>query len=119
MDRITVTEAEREGQAAFKALDMGNYSRSVFGMFSGETTRVLLRFENDLVGAVLDRLGQDAALVPEGEDGFRVAAEVVVSPQFFAWVFGFGPKARILGPEPVCAAMGEFAESVAALYRPV
>ena len=118
MERIRVTEEEREGQAAFKALDMGNYSRSVFGMFSGETTRVTLRFGSELVGAVLDRLGQDAALTPEGEDFFRVTAEVVVSPQFYAWVFGFGPQALILGPEEVRSGMGDFAEAVAALYRP-
>ena len=118
MERIRVTEEEREGQAAFKALDMGNYSRSVFGMFSGETTRVTLRFGSELVGAVLDRLGQDAALTPEGEDFFRVTAEVVVSPQFYAWVFGFGHRALILGPEEVRSGMGDFAEAVAALYRP-
>ena len=118
MERIRVTEEEREGQDAFRALDMGNYSRSVFGMFSGETTRVTLRFGNDLVGAVLDRLGQDAVLTPEGEDAFRVTAEVAVSPQFYAWVFGFGTDARILAPAEVCAGMGEYAEAVAALYRP-
>ena len=118
MERIKVTEEEREGHAAFRALDMGNYSRSVFGMFSGETVPVTLRFSDDLVGAVLDRLGQDAVLTPEGEDAFRVTAEVAVSPQFFAWVFGFGTDARILGPEEVRLRMGEYAESVAALYRP-
>ncbi len=117
MERIRVTEEEREGQAAFKALDMGNYSRSVFGMFSGERTRVTLRFANDLVGAVLDRLGQDAVLTPEGEDAFRVSAEVAVSPQFYAWVFGFGAQAQILGPEEVRSGMGAYAEEVAALYR--
>ena len=118
MERIKVTEEEREGHAAFRALDMGNYSRSVFGMFSGESVPVTLRFSDDLVGAVLDRLGQDAVLTPEGEDAFRVTAEVAVSPQFFAWVFGFGTDARILGPEEVRLRMGEYAESVAALYRP-
>ncbi len=118
MERIKVTEEEREGQAAFKALDMGNYSRSVFGMFSGETVPVTLRFSDELVGAVLDRLGQDAVLTPEGEKAFRVTAEVAVSPQFFAWVFGFGTDARILGPEEVRVRMGEYTEAVAALYRP-
>ncbi len=118
MERIKVTEKEREGQAAFKALDMGNYSRSVFGMFSGETVPVTLRFSDELVGAVLDRLGQDAVLTPEGEKAFRVTAEVAVSPQFFAWVFGFGTDARILGPEEVRVRMGEYTEAVAVLYRP-
>ena len=117
MDRIRVSGEDREGLEAYQALDMGNYSRSVFGMFSGETTRVTLRFRNHLVGAVLDRLGQDTPLVPEGEEHFRVTAEVVVSPQFFAWVFGFGTDARILAPASAAGEMGRYAAAVAGLYE--
>ena len=32
---------------------------------------------------------------------------MVVSPQFFAWIFGFAGKAQILGPESVVDAMKE------------
>ena len=117
MDRIRVAREDREGLEAYQALDMGNYSRAVFGMFSGNTTRVTLRFQNHLVGAVLDRLGQDIPLVPDGEDHFRVTAEVVVSPQFYAWVFGFGTEARILSPDSAAEEMGRYAGEVADLYR--
>jgi predicted DNA-binding transcriptional regulator YafY len=117
MDRIRVAGEEREGLEAFRALDMGKYSRAVFGMFSGEPTQVTLRFRNHLVGAVLDRLGQDAPLVQEDEDHFRVTAEVVVSPQFFAWVFGFGTEARILSPASAAEEMGRYAAAVSDLYR--
>ncbi len=116
MDRISVTDDERDGLEAFKALDMAVYSRKVFGMFSGEEERVTLRFDNDLVGAVLDRLGQDAMIIPDGEEHFTVAADVVVSPQFFAWVSGFGTRARVTAPSTVVAQMKDFAESLAAMY---
>ena len=34
-----------------------------------------------------------------GEEGhFTVTLDVVVSPQFWGWVFGLGPKVRVLGP---------------------
>ena len=75
-----------------------------------------LRFSDTLVGAVLDRLGQDAVLTPEGEDAFRVTAEVAVSPQFFAWIFGFGTEAEILSPAPVREEAGRTAAGIAALY---
>ena len=117
MDRISVTDVERDGLDAFRALDMAVYAKKVFGMFSGKEERVTLRFDNELVGAVLDRLGQDAMIIPDGDAHFTVSADVVVSPQFFAWMSGFGPQARITAPPAVVAQMKEHAQSVAAMYR--
>ena len=117
MDQISVTDMDRDGLDAYNALDMGLYSKKVFGMFSGAEERVTLRFDNDLVGAVLDRLGPDSIIIPDGEERFTVSAEVAVSPQFFAWVSGFGPKARIIAPQSVVEQMRRHAESVADLYR--
>ena len=56
MADIEVTEEERDGQEIYAALDMGVYARKTFGMFTGEEVSVQMRFENDLVGVVLDRL---------------------------------------------------------------
>ena len=117
MTDIETTEEERQGLAAFEKLDISNYTGKVFGMFSGEETWVRMRFADHLVGAVLDRLGHDRILTPEGEDSFTLSAQVVPSPRFFAWVYGFGPDARILAPDSVVAQMREFTERVAELYR--
>lgn len=114
---IEMTDEVRDGQEAFAALDMAVYARKVFGMFSGEAVSVQLRFENHLVGAVLDRLGRDAILVPDGNDHFTVRTEVVVSPQFFAWVTGFGASAQIISPDTVVVQMREHIRSVASLYE--
>ena len=116
MDSIQVTDVNREGLDAYKALDMGVYAKKVFGMFTGTEERVTLRFDNDLVGAVLDRLGLDSMIIPDDEEHFTVSADVVVSPQFFAWVFGFGDKVQILGPSDVVERMEKQASSVLALY---
>lgn len=117
MDSIQVTDVNREGLDAYKALDMGVYAKKVFGMFTGTEERVTLRFDNDLVGAVLDRLGLDSMIIPDDEEHFTVSADVVVSPQFFAWVSGFGPKAKIIAPETVVEQMRKHAESVVAMYH--
>lgn len=117
MDSIQVTDVNREGLDAYKALDMGVYAKKVFGMFTGTEERVTLRFDNDLVGAVLDRLGLDSMIIPDDEEHFTVSADVVVSPQFFAWVSGFGPKAKIISPETVVEQMRKHAESVVAMYH--
>ena len=42
----------------------------------------------------------------------------MVSPQFFAWVTGFGAAAQIIGPDDVVEKMRQHINSVAALYSP-
>lgn len=117
MTDISTLEEQRDGKDAFDALDMAVYAKKVFGMFSGEDVTVRLRFENHLVGAVLDRLGQDVIIVKDGDDHFTVSAEVIVSPQFFAWVCGFGTAAQIIGPEHVVQEMAEHVKGIAAMYQ--
>ncbi len=117
MEKISVTDDDRDGMDAYKALDMGIYAKKVFGMFNGSEEKVKLRFDNELVGAVLDRLGRDVMIIPDGENHFTVTADVVVSPQFFAWVSGFGSKAKIIAPANVVDQMREHAESVVEMYQ--
>ncbi len=114
---IGILDEPRDGRESFAALDMAEYAKKVFGMFSGREERVRMRFDNQLVGAVLDRLGREAMLVPDGESHFTVTAQVEVSPQFFAWVSGFGRLAQILGPDYVVQAMRAHAAEVLAMYE--
>jgi len=116
MTDISTTDEERDGLDAYQALDMAVYARKVFGMFSGEEQSVQMRFENHLVGAVLDRLGREVFIIKDGEDHFTVRADVVVSPQFFAWITGFGSAAKVISPEDVVEKMRQHIHSVAALY---
>ncbi len=107
MERIAVADAERDGKEAFAAHDMSVYSKRNFSMYGGEEVRVDLEFENRLVGVVLDRFGKDAAITRSDAEHFRIRAPVAVSPQFYAWVFGLGTSARILGPEKVAKGFAE------------
>ena len=117
MTRITVTEQPREGKEAFRKVDMSSYSQRVFGMFRGDEYKVKLRFANHLAGAVIDRFGKDAMLIRDGEEHFTVTVEAAVSPQFFAWVFGFGPEAEILSPESVRREAAAAARRILGLYE--
>ena len=113
MADIGLTEQDRDGQDSYTAMDMAVYSRKTFGMFTGEETQVKHRFENDMVGVVMDRLGRDVMLIPDGPEHFTLRTDVVVSPQFFAWIFGFAGKAQILEPQSVAEAMREQIKKVA------
>ena len=117
MTTITELDQPRQGSDAFRELDLSVYTQRVFGMFAGRAQPVRMRFASHLAGAVIDRFGKDVMLVPEGSESFIVTAEVAVSPQFFAWVFGFGTEAEILSPPEVREQAGREAGRIAAMYR--
>ncbi|MEA5051627.1 MAG: WYL domain-containing protein [Oscillospiraceae bacterium] len=108
VDRMTSTQLlgePRAHNAVLDAFDPADYSARMFSMYGGEMTRVTLRFDAALATVAVDRFGADVPLVPDG-DGFTVTTDVVASPNFFGWVFGFGGGVRILSPGDVREAYG-------------
>ena len=104
VDRIVNLEtmhSERSGKEAFLNLDIATYTSKVFYMFTGEERKVRCRFASGLVRPVLDRFGQDSIIVKEGDMSFSVTLDVVVSPQFYAWMSAYGSDAEILDPPDV------------------
>ena len=77
---------------------------------------IRLQFENRLAGAVIDRFGKEVILTPDGEEHFTVSIEVAVSPQFYAWLFGFGTAVEILSPAGAAREMAARAKAVAEMY---
>ena len=113
---IALTDEPRDGQEHFEHFDMAVYTRQVFGMFGGNEQTVTLRFENRLLGVVLDRFGEDVPIRREDADTFQVRVRVAVSPQFLSWVFSFGGGARIVSPAAVADTMREQLASVMKHY---
>lgn len=116
MEKVSLTDREREGIKEFEKVDMSAYTKTVFGMFGGNEQKVKLRFANHLVGAVLDRFGRDTIIIKDGDEHFTFTVNVVVSQQFLAWVFGFGSEAEIISPDEVREEMKKQAFAVAKLY---
>ena len=117
MSDIELLERARRGKEHFAQMDMSSYAQKVFGMFAGEVQKVWLRMEKHLVGAVVDRFGRDVPITPDGEEHFTVTLDVVVSPQFYAWVFGFGTGAEILAPASVRRGAAETLQAIASRYQ--
>ena len=113
MSDIAVTCLPLEGDTQF---DMAGYAQKHFGMFSGKDANLTLRCREDMAGVVLDRFGQEAMLVP-GEDGhFTVTVAVVVSPQFWGWLFGLGDGVTLTAPAWAVEEYRNQLEQVAKLY---
>lgn len=112
---VIVEEALREGEAEFKKIDIANYSTTHFGMYGGEAKRVTIQFENALIGVVLDRFGTDVQIIKVDDEHFKTPLPVVVSNQFFGWLFGLGNQAKIL-TEDVAAEYKKYLQETLALY---
>ena len=101
MWEIVLTTLPRQGEQEQKSFHLGDYAQKHFGMYRGEEVNVTLRGEARMVNVVLDRFGQDVMLIPDGAEHFTVTLPVMVSPQFFGWLFGLEGGVQILRPQRV------------------
>ena len=101
MSDITLTDEKRMPCPELTGKKLTDYANRLFGMYSGDTVAVKLRFHRDLSNVVIDRFGKDTMLIPDGDDHFVFTVQVAVSPLFLSWVIGFGSKAQILYPQSV------------------
>ena len=116
MTDISALDAPREGMEDFSEQDLSAYTKKVFSMFTGEEHTVRLRFANHLIGSVLDRFGKDVIVVEDGTEHFTVSLNVVTSPKFYAWLFGFGTDVEILSPPSARQEMQEMLARIADTY---
>lgn len=106
VDKMSDIELEpevRSNAADFDGKTLAEYSSKIFRMFAGDERKLRLRFANHLAGAVIDRFGKDVILNSKEDGSFTITADVVVSPQFYGWLCGFGDEVQLLWPEDVRA----------------
>ena len=116
MLQLSTLDLPRQGRDAFRQFDAAKYTRSLFGMFGGETTRVSLAGKNEMVGVLIDRFGKDITIVPDGPDTFKAWVEVAASRHFLGWIIALGDGVSITGPETLVNQMREEAHRLSELY---
>ncbi len=120
VDRMTdleLGEGPRDGKDAFRDQDIPQYTNHLFNMYGGEIRSVQLRFPNDLAGVVLDRVGEQVILIPDGPDHFTFTFEVAISPPFFGWLFSFGDQVQVLSPQSVVDELKGYLRKITEVYR--
>lgn len=102
LDRISVVEIliDKRNEEA-QTFNLDKYVKRLFDMYSGELTTVELQFNNSLINIAVDKFGEDITITKKTMNYFIVSVDVVVSPPFFAWLFQFGNKVKILSPGKV------------------
>lgn len=99
MEQIRLLKDGRDGGGKFKDFNPARYAKSVFSMFGGEEHEVKLSVDNNLIGVIVDRFGSDVYIVQQDDTHFTVNVRVMLSPQFYAWVFGLDGGVKILEPQ--------------------
>lgn len=116
MESISIINAERDGSEIFDKFNLAHYAKSVFSMFGGEECEVKLSVDNDLIGVIVDRFGSDIYIVKESDTSFIINVRVILSPQFYAWLFGLGTKVKILSPKRVADDYRDRIQDINSLY---
>lgn len=118
MTEIAITGLAREGKEQYPDFQLAQYGQKHFGMYSGREVTVTLRGRRDMAGVVWDRFGQEVILVPDGEEHFTVTLPVVMSPQFFGWLFGLDGGLVLTAPRQAVEAYRQKLSSAAAELSP-
>ncbi|MZT25972.1 WYL domain-containing protein [Butyricicoccus sp. BIOML-A1] len=81
---------------------IAEYSKSVFRMFdTDEPVEVTLLCSASNMKVIIDNFGIDADTTPVDAEHFVAKVKVCTSPTFYRWIFGFGGKIKILGPDRI------------------
>ena len=96
-----------------KNYSIGNFTQKAFQMFDGEHVRIQLLCENSTMNTLTDHFGNNVKTEIVDEYHFRMTAEISLGPTFFAWVFEFGGKIKIMGPQSAKDAYAELLRKAA------
>ena len=89
----------------------------IYDGWSWSLEEVSMRFSNKLLEAVIDRFGLDVKINPIDDNHFRVVHKVVISTEFFGWLFSMGTGARLLSPLQVTQKFKKWLKDVHELYQ--
>lgn len=103
IDRIAdvPTILEEKAVEKPKKFDISRFRKTAFCMYGGDLKQIEICFDNALIGSVVDQFGTDIKIHRVDENISSIKAQVMVSPVFFSWIFGFGGRIKILYPMTV------------------
>ncbi|MBQ8859863.1 MAG: WYL domain-containing protein [Ruminococcus sp.] len=118
MESVEVLHKEkRDGKKLFSKFDMAVYSKQIFGMFGGNLTDVKIRFDNSLVGVVVDKFSKNVFISVNDDGTFDMSTKVMLSPNFYGWLFALKDKAKIISPVSAKDEFLCFVEDVLKMYK--
>lgn len=106
LDRISLVEMLSEKARHFSEVceykdvfDTADYTKKLFGMYSGEICDVELCCDNSLSEQVFDRFTEKIFIKKVTDSTFNFTVKAVVSDALVTWIINFGGKIKAVKPE--------------------
>ena len=101
VDRINSTPQimEEAAQPMPDGFSVSEFTKTVFQMYDEQRAMVELLCSNEMMKVIIDRFGEDVHTEITDDEHFAVTTEVSLSPNFYGWLFGFGDKINVTGPQ--------------------
>ena len=96
-----------------EGFDLTAYTHTMFRMYNSSREKVELICEKSLMNTIIDRFGRNVEVHNFDDTHFIAAPTVAVNHIFYSWIFGFGGKVIIKGPESVRLGYEDMVKSAA------
>lgn len=81
--------------------DISEFCRQVFMMYDAQVCTVELLCENSMMKTIIDRFGDKVDTAVTDCTHFKATVEVSCGPTFYAWIFTYAGKIRIVSPKNI------------------
>lgn len=102
IEKVEILDEKISKNAVIRSRSVAKYTAQVFKMYGGKAEKITLQFDSQMIDYIYEKFGLDTKIRSCGDDQFTAKIEVQLSPTFYAWVFQFTGKMRIIAPEWVC-----------------
>lgn len=101
MDHVEVLSDAVSEKAISLRGGVAEYTEQAFKMYGGMPTDIVIEFDNQLIGAVYDKFGEDTKMMRSGENKCIATVKVQISPTFWGWLFQFAGLMKVISPDVV------------------
>lgn len=97
--------------------DVADYTKKLFGMFSGDTDEIKLRCSNKILEQVADRFGENIFITNVTDTHFDFAVKAAISEGLVTWIMNYGELIEVLKPTVLRDKVLDRAERILDLYK--
>ena len=100
MSDVIETVEDISPNATSSAELIQDYPKQVFKMYGGETSSVTLGFDENMIGVIFNKFGEDT-VIRNIEGKYVADVTVQLSPTFWGWLTQFPGQMKIIAPDKV------------------
>ncbi len=97
--------------------DVADYTKRLFGMYTGNIENIELKCSREILEQVVDRFGDSIFITKLTDKTFNINYKAVVSEALVTWIINFGNKIEAVSPENLREMVKERLNRVIELYE--